>query len=296
MPIRSPREKVHCVAARMLRSRIEMVVELLPKVLADVGTNSEDIHQLRVWSRRSEAAVALCKKLIARRQRKRLMHRLRSLRRAAGRIRDLDVRIGRLEERKDSLAKEYLLDQARSERDSAVPPLLALGAHLREGRRLSFQLREICKRLKRRRKRRASRKSIRSWVRRRMKPLLAEFARRSDSDCHDLDALHRFRVAGKRLRYALELVGRLYKKADRKRFDARLSDLQSRLGTINDLRTLVALLEREQQATSKRALRAQLGRLITQERRRLTNACSDFGQYWTKQRATRFLQRWHEAL
>ena len=80
LPDVSPDDRAVAVAARALAGRLDAVRRHLKRAAAGAGT--EDIHQLRVWARRADAALRLYADLLPP---KRLKWFRKWLRRSAGR-------------------------------------------------------------------------------------------------------------------------------------------------------------------------------------------------------------------
>src|SRR5262245_2600601 len=96
-PIREG-EAVAGVAVRSLRHRLDAVLHYLPLAAEQAGQSGEHVHQLRVWTRRADAALRLYRELTPRRRSRRMRKRLRRVRRAANDARDCDVLLRRLGE------------------------------------------------------------------------------------------------------------------------------------------------------------------------------------------------------
>jgi CHAD domain-containing protein len=280
--LKSRREQVHRVAARMLRSRLQAIVHFLPLAATKAAENVEYVHQLRVWTRRADAALDLCGKLLSKRERRRLDEQLDSLRDAAGSARDLDVLRQRIAGLKPGLGREHLSHGVERRRRDAQVAIEKVSRDLRGGKLLDEELRSIVKRLWRKRKENPLAERFDRWAAKRFARLVKQFFKRGKDDLTELSALHTFRIAGKRLRYALELVGDCFKKAPRNQAYAGLDRLQTALGTINDGRNLIAEMERALAAAKKRPLQTQLKRLLAAERRRLAAAQAAWESQWNE--------------
>jgi CHAD domain-containing protein len=280
--LKSLREKVHRVAARMLRSRLEAIVHYLPLAAKRAEENVEYVHQLRVWTRRTDAVLDLCGKLFSKHERKRLGEQLDLLRDAAGSARDLDVLQERITALKPGLARDQLTREAEQCRRAAQKGIQKACSDLRNGKLLLLALRAIVKRLHRKGKKAPLAKRFDHWGVKRVQRLKKRFFKLAKKDLKDLSALHKFRIAGKRLRYALELVGDCFKRAPRKRAYAALDRLQMQLGAINDWRNLTVEIERALEGAKKRTLQTQLKRLLAAEHRRLAAAQAVWEGQWNE--------------
>jgi CHAD domain-containing protein len=289
--LKSPREKVYRVAARMLRSRLEAIAHYLPLAARKSAENIEYVHQLRVWTRRADAALDLCETLISKGDRRELEKQLDMLRDTAGNARDVDVLRERIAALKPGLGREHLLKDVEQRRRAAQVPLLQASEESGGGKQLLRLLKKVLKRIEKRRRKRPFRQRFQNWSREQLRPLVKKFLKRGRADLSDLSKLHKFRIAGKRLRYALELTWGALDKSRRKKAYQQLDRLQTQLGTINDARNLVAEIERALSTTKKRALQTQLRRLLTAERRNLATAQQVWAEGWSDKKADRLERR-----
>jgi CHAD domain-containing protein len=285
--LKSPREKVHRVAARMLRSRLGAIAHYLPLAARKSAESVEYVHQLRVWTRRADAALDLCETLISRGDRRELEKQLDMLRDAASDARDADVLGERLAGLKPGLGREHLLKDVEQRRRAAQAPLLQASEESGGGKQLLRLLEKVLKRIEKRRRKRPFRQRFRSWSRKQLRPLVKKSLKRGQADLRDLSKLHKFRIAGKRLRYALELMWDALDKSRRKKLYQQLDRLQTQLGAINDVRNLVAEIERALSTTKKRTTQTQLRRQLTAERRSLAAAHQMWAEGWSGKKAKR---------
>lgn len=283
----SPREQVQRAYARMLRSRLEAVAHYLPLAAHHADEDVEHVHQLRVWTRRAEAALELCADLLSKRGRRELQGSMDRLRTAGGDARDADVLRERIARLKHCLGREHLLGEIERRRRAAQAPLVQASQELQSGERLLNQLESVLAGIKKRRRKPRFRKHVKRWATKRLQPLVEKFLKRGRTDVSELARLHKFRIAAKRLRYALELVGDALPKSRVKRAYKQLDRLQAQLGEINDTGNLSAEIERALAATPKRALQTQLRRLLTTEKRSLGSAQKNWLETWTDRQARR---------
>ena len=295
VPVASSQEKAWRVAARMLRGRVKRVADLLPVAAQGPSDNLESVHQLRIWSRRAEAALKLCQPLLRRRNLRNLAKQLKSLRRAAGPARDTDVLQQRAAGLKAGLARDHLHKLLAERWQAAQPALAEANEQLEEGEKLRRRLRRLLRRLRRSHGGVDGKQSIRRWARRRLRSLIKKFERSGRQDLNELDQLHKFRIAGKRLKYALELVGMAFGKRLRKRLYARLDRLQTALGAINDMRNFGVVLDEVWRKATSRPLKTQLNRLRLAEQRRLRAALETWLAAWTTPRLRRLAKQLQRA-
>lgn len=284
---KSPREQVHSVCARMLRSRLKAIACYLPLAAHQAHENVEYVHQLRVWTRRAEAVVDLCRDVLSKSRRRKLRKQLDVLRDAAGAARDADVLHDRIARLRPGLAREHLLKSIDQRRREAQKPLVQLNEKLGGGQDILKLLKKVGEWLADQRRKKPLRTPFRKWSREELRPLVKRFIRRGKVDLSDLSRLHKFRIACKRLRYALELAWGALDKKQRKRAYKQLDRLQAHLGSINDRRNLVGEIEQALAATRKRSLQTQLRRLLAAERRALTLAQEQWADSWNDKKAER---------
>lgn len=296
VPIKSRREKAAQVAARMLRGRLAAIARFLPLAAESPSNDTESVHQLRVWSRRADAAVDFSAKLLRRRDRRRLKKHLKLVRKAASVARDADVLRMRIAALPGGLAREQLLDLVDRRRREAQTPVVAALEKLKGGKKLLDLQQKVCRRLKRKRNAGRFARPVGVWSHRRLRPIAKAFFRYGEQDLSDVEALHCFRIAGKRLRYAMELVAAAYPRRFRKQLYGGLLGLQSRLGTINDLSNLVRLIEDLLAQTKKRTLKTQLRRLLAAQQKRLAAAREEWNGFWTAERARRMKRKFDRYL
>jgi CHAD domain-containing protein len=229
----------------------------------------------------------LCQALISKGDRRELEKQLDVLRDAAGDARDADVLRERIAGLKPGLGREHLLKEVEQRRRAAQSPLLQASEESGGGEQLLRLLRKVLKRIEKRRSKNPFRQRFQSWSRDQLRPLVKKFLKRGQADLSELPKLHKFRIAGKRLRYALELLWGALGKSRRKEAYQQLDCLQTQLGSINDTRNLLAEIEHALAATKKRTLQTQLRRLLTAERRGLAAAQEMWAQSWSGKKARR---------
>lgn len=229
-------------AAIMLADAARRVAERLPADVADLE-DERAVHKLRVSTRRAAAVARGFKGVVRKKDLKRLRKTLKQIRRAAGPLRDRDVLEALVEERVAGTA-----DRPQALGLSYCAGVLGAGAA--DNRRdcwSALQKRRIG-RLVADAERAEVRKSARKTPLGELGTLRIGEARDAfndarGADLRDIDNLHALRIAGKRLRYSMELFGRYTAMPDLKTDLKRLKTLQDDLGEINDLRNLAEFAE-----------------------------------------------------
>ncbi|MEW4530456.1 CHAD domain-containing protein [Maioricimonas sp. JC845] len=266
------------LAGVTVRNRLKQCRKVARDLASD-PSNDEHVHQLRVATRRADAALRLYAPHLPKRAVRRMRKRLRAVRRAAGNVRNLDVLLLRLDpaDSPDNSApagQKQVIRQLRRCRKREVRQLLD-----RLPRLLDKRYRRLSRRFLRHLED-AGRHSKRFQTDRLLQPITDQFARAATEDLSNIDNLHRFRICGKRVRYAVEI---LKGQIPRNRYNSvieSLKQLQESVGTINDHHTAIELLESvRSRCDAPNALEA-LNQLIAREQQLLASRHAAFLEWW----------------
>lgn len=269
----SPDDPAVDVARRALRSRLTVVSDYLPLAATRADEDVEYVHQLRVWARRATAAVRLFADLLPRR-RLWLLRQLRRIRRAADEARNADVLLARLEDRpRDQHLKRW---RKRTRRERAEAQAAIVAVYKRLSRRRRF-VRRIDALLQRVRSRHAEDARFGDWAAKHLGAAAERFFAAVPTDQADEEALHRLRIRGKELRYAVELLAGAFPDALRPELYPLIESMQDRLGHVNDLATACANLSGKLQSGGS------WRRLLRDEQAKLELARREFWQWCTPQ-------------
>lgn len=277
-----PDELLEDVAVRSLDSRLQPVMHYVPLAAKHPERDVENVHQMRVWARRATAAMSLYKELLPKRRRKWINAQLKAIRRAANDARDDDVFLQRLaDDTQHAAAVRPLLDKVRSHRQESQRPIVAIWKELFELNRFPRRCVKLLRKV-RLRDAAADAGPLRfgPWAARRIQPALDAFFAAAGADLSDVNALHRFRIAGKKLRYAVELLAPAFDESLRTQAYPAMQNLQERLGKINDVASAQARLKRwlEQANGSEHA--TYLQEMLSQEQQRLEQLRTEFLAWW----------------
>lgn len=247
-------------AERTLKRRLEAVGRLLRRAASDAAAGKAEaahtVHALRVSTRRAEAAIDVFGALLSRRECARAGDVLKKVRRAAGSVRDCDVQAagfgelgklrGRAGNRGRALALKHLKSSAGAARSSAAERLTQLASEL-PGVRLRKRWSELLRTIRIRPKRSGlcAESRLIDLARTVLDGAVAEVRSVAGGDLSDLDRVHELRIALKRLRYALELLGSCFGADFRERVYPRLVGVQRCLGEVNDAYFLAGRLRKE---------------------------------------------------
>ncbi len=265
-------------AWREADSHLKQVLRRLPEAAAKKPKKRKYVHELRVESRRSEAALDLYADFLPKRHRKRLQKQLKKIRRAAGRARDLDVFLELLEKDKTGGDAAALLKIAQRHRDKAQRDMIAAG---RAARKSGFRkyVRAFLKEAGRQRGSVGAR--FVPWARLELRPLVRAFFAAVPPADPALKDLHAFRIATKNLRYRLEMLESAFPAAVRKDLLPLLAAVQERLGELNDIAVRKRRLEKWLAQMKDKAAARSLRRHIALDDAFLAQARTDVARWCT---------------
>jgi CHAD domain-containing protein len=250
----------------------------------------EAIHQLRVWTRRAAAALDLFELGLPRQQRERMLKTLHKLRHVAGKVRDCDLQRQRLKGNKNSLPKTALRALKQSRRH-ARKRLKKLRRHLRHGNRLRLQIAKLLAKIAwPQRRSRDSTPPFAALCRHHVKIVSSEFLKQANSNLHDFDNLHQLRIAGKQLRYALELVASSVPARPLLQLYRALNAIQDRLGLVCDERAILDSLQTWLDDTTSKKLCQRLEILLQAQDRRYQSAYKKLLRWWSAKLLRRLRQ------
>jgi CHAD domain-containing protein len=286
LPDVAPADRATDVAARSVQSRLDAVRYFLKRA-AERPDEPEHIHQLRVWARRSEAALAVYADLFPPRRLKRLHEKLRRIRRAAGRVRDVDVYAQRTVGAGGEWPRKLL-----AERNHAQRRLVRVYERLKWGRRLKRSASQLVVRMRKRSG--GSNETLADRARGTMGDLGTSFFQDQPTDPTDTAALHQFRIRAKRLRYAMELLAAAYPSPFRDDLYPQVGVLQEKLGHVNDAAVAARRLHRRIAKAGTPAELSDLRRRVSRTSEDLVRAREDFVSWWTPERTAELRARFEE--
>lgn len=220
------------VARRAIRKRLDAVWNELQGATCPTP-DPERVHRLRVATRRTLAAFAAFADLMPARRRAWFEKRLRRLRRVAGEARDIDVladRIGREPIGPQApAARERLVAMLSRQRDASRAPIRRLRDEL-----AAADWHGRAERLLERIGATGRDRPFGSYARRGFQPLVERFFAKADRRLRTDDEIHRLRIQGKKLRYALEIFACVFPPRERARCADALERLQATLGEFTD--------------------------------------------------------------
>ena len=123
--------------------------------------------------------------------------------------------------------------------------------------------------------------SFGTWATARLGKILKRFFKASPSDLNDLRNLHRFRIRGKELRYAMELLAPAFAGEFREELYPVVEELQERLGLLHDHVVAKTRFRRWINETKSKRELVHLQKLFEQEHGKLDQLLRDFASWWT---------------
>ena len=282
------------VARAALAERLLAVRHFLDHALGG-SEEPEGIHQLRVWTRRASAALKLFEPAIPDSQRKRMKKMLRKLRQTAGVIRDCDIHLHRLQH-EDSIVPKRVIRELKRERSQARQKLKKLRRRLQNNGRLEKLIERVLEKIGWP-KRHSSRDAppFGSFCRQQLRPLANDFFRLAEADLNDNTTLHALRIAGKRLRYGLELAPAALPAREHRQLCESLNEIQDRLGEVCDQLMAIDQVQECLSQSKKKSHRRRLGELLQNEQRRLKRLRSRLITWWLPH-CRRLRRQWEKVL
>lgn len=280
----SPDSPVRKAAQRALKDRLGEVHRLLAAATEDPHEDIEYVHRLRVATRRALAAISLFEELLPRRRARWMRKQLKRIRRAAGRARDLDVLAQRKAREARTERDREFVATLQKQRRRAQPPIVKMRRRLMRRQRLKRHMGGLIDRVGRQRRRRLAKMRFGDWARRTLTPLTRQFFDASTRDTSDLAALHRFRIQGKQLRYAMELLASAYPAPFRERLYPSIEQLQDLLGSVNDHAVAARRMQSWLAEAKGKKRRRHLAALLEREQTALQEQCETFAQWWDEPR------------
>ena len=283
----APEQPLSEAARRALEVRLGMVAHYLPLAAQRGGDEVEHVHQLRVATRRAAATLAIFRDTLPRHRAAWMKKKLKHVRRAAGAARDDDVMAARLEtwsNRHPAVA--MVLEEVRRRRRAAQAPIRKIHRKLND-QRFSRRIKELAARVRWRSDSGENEPCFGGAARQQLRPVVADFFEASTGDFSNIAALHEFRIAGKRLRYAMELFAAAFPPSFRQERYAEVEQVQTLLGDVNDHATALARLAAWQARTEPGELLVALNKLASAESTALRRSRQKFLAWWTDERSQR---------
>ncbi len=279
----NPGQKVTQAARLVLCQRLSVTQEYIRLAAKHAEADVDLVHQLRISTRRSQAALQIFADLLPQIGCEQITKHLRKLRRAAGMVRDVDVLVLRLGHRAETSSDARLaaLVACMGSRRAAAEQALAQARKKLTRQQFDDSVAALVKRI--------------DWRHDDAEPEFVDFAQQvyrgtadefltaATADLSAEGSLHQMRLTGKRLRYTLELLSGVFEPAFRDSLYPAVQEIQEKLGRINDHVTASLLLDqwRDEFAPNDREAAAHLA---NEERGFAEATGRQFRAWWTSQR------------
>jgi len=270
------------VAVEILQLRMLTVEQMLPLAAHEFHHDIEHVHQLRVGCRRADAVLQAFRPLLTGKA-KRLRKWLRKIRRVAGPARDTDVLLARLRAQSaPGQGQKYILARLKQRRASAQQALVEVADQAESGR-LSRSVERCVSALTEKASRRPT-VPFDTFARGAMRSACQGMFQLAGVEQPTVAQLHQLRIAGKRLRYSIELFHDAFPATLREDVYRLVEKIQSLLGRLNDHATAQALFQHWLADLPPEERAAQLAARIVEEHEETEQIRTDFLQWWTAKR------------
>lgn len=281
-----PDDSVRRVARSALAARLERVWHYLELAVWQPQRETENVHQLRVFSRRAAAALDIFAAWLPPRRGRWMQKHLKRVRQAAGDARDLDVLWMRWMDRVEQIPSGHaalLLDQVKRRRREAQRPIEEIHAQLTR-KRFDRRTAKFLKRVHARGGEGPGGERFACMARVALSRLVVPYLEAAAAEMADAEAMHAFRIQGKQVRYAMEIFAGAFDREFREDLYPVVATLQERLGTINDHVTARTHLAAWRDEADSCVLRQALESGLEHEQRSFDLARQEFLNWWTSER------------
>jgi CHAD domain-containing protein len=274
------------VALSTLEARLKLVRKRFSQAVRHGHKSTERIHQLRVATRRASAALDLYEVFVPRKRAKQMSRMLKRARRTAGKVRDCDLLLSRLNSGSAQAEVPSFIKRIHSERAAAYCALCRLHEKHACSARLKRRTRALLTGTRQKAERRPhlATQKFKDWAPERLRMFLSDFFQAASPDLRDFAQLHQFRIRSKALRYAMELVAPTFPPEFKRDLSPVIERLQTLLGDINDesnfLKTVGTRLAHKARPSDVDGLKHRLA----EEQHALDELEREFAAWWTTER------------
>ena len=221
------------IPRKTIRRLLDRVVVALDRVGKSKTPGVKTVHGLRVACRRAQAGLKLFQTWLPRKRRKNLNEWLKDIRKAADRTRGMDILLEHLVDSKRKTARRTWFWAARKDRVRSAKKLFL--AVLKKRDPFRRRSKALVKRVKPDSGERTAQKT---WER--LQYLMVRMNDSMENAGRDEESFHAFRIALKKVRYALEISRSLWPTVAVGSIVAMLKTIQDRVGAANDQMEFVA--------------------------------------------------------
>ncbi|QDT03791.1 CHAD domain protein [Rubripirellula lacrimiformis] len=278
-------DRIDAAARSMIRLRVCWVMHWLSESGKEVPDSSETVHQLRVWSRRTLAALHAYAGILPRTERKWFQKQMNRIRRAAGDARDLDVLLENCKTKKGKHGKR-IRRQFMKERCHAQRPIWQLHQKLIKKRQLQTRLDRMLRAIPVDSDSSLANQSLREWAEQQIMQSTEGILSATPTDFSSFRQLHQLRIQAKQMRYTLELFAYLLPENRTQHLAEVVEDIQNRLGRINDHVVLGRRLQRLRSHPPRSSHAKKIKTMARLERKTAKKLRDQFIRKWPKMDAT----------
>ncbi|MGI9457601.1 MAG: CHAD domain-containing protein [Aeoliella sp.] len=266
------------VARIALAQRLGAVVHFLPLAAYLAEENVRFIHAARVSTRRASAALRLFKVFLPKKPGTCMKATVREVRDSMGEARDLDVYLQRFCDSGDSGAVRFRRRLERK-RFKAQFPIIECAAPLLEKRRLRRRVAKLVERTAG-----GQDQSFKDWAHGKVREQWSIFLAAVPGDKPAALELHQFRIAGKRFRYAIELLSGGLPSVVREEVYPQITQLQSQLGEIQDHAVAAKKLRKWKKKLKRKRDRKMITQFEQDELEQFAGKSAAFTHWWRRER------------
>lgn len=293
----SPDQPISKVAGPAIDLRLKVVSHYLRLAAKKAHKDDHYVHQLRVSTRRADSALRMFRDVLPDKKRRWMSQRLKRIRRVAGEARDLDVLCDRLrrevEQQPTGTALEGIIRSLERQRVRVQPPLVRIWKKCKKDD-FDRRARELVKRVKYRGKGQEPR--YHELAVDTIQPLVNGFFQAGEEDLVVPEKLHDLRIAGKRLRYGLELLAAGLDPSLRRDVYPEFAEIQETLGDINDHVVAKGIFECWLVQANDSQTTSEIARVIGHERDEYRISRHQFDEWWTPETVARLKARFSRAI
>lgn len=300
IPDLSPELPVAAAARHVLGLRLRVVGHYLPLAIHQAKRDREYVHQLRVGTRRAVAALNLFQACLPSQTFSTARKRLRQIRNFAGAARDWDVFSERILEGTDTTTGAHLLRGYILAQRAAAQRLLNREGQFAIDQFLVF-VAQVVSDLSDPAEPRAQ-TSLISLARPILAQLITDLESAISADLKDEEQLHRVRITGKKLRYAMEIFGDCFTSEFRTDLYPMIEEMQEILGRFNDCRVAIGFLDElrayagEFLPVAERIYRPLLVSRLRQQRRLMQKERKSFSRWLETWRTVNAVAKLHRVI
>ncbi len=278
-----PDDAAHKIARRALKRHLARMLRYLELADCESPAETENVHQLRVFSRRAAAVMEIFSEWLPKRRGQWMQKQVRKIRKAAGEARDFDVLSMRWAEHMRHAPSSHaalLLEQIKQRRKAAQEPIDEIRKKLAR-KRVARRVKGLLKRLHRNDATDTCDNRFGCVARMALGSVVGPYLAAAAAELDDAAAMHAFRIQSKQVRYAMEIFGGAFDDDFRKELYPLVVTLQDRLGAINDHVTAQTYFAAWHAEADSCAVRASLEMGIDCEQQALEASRREFLDWWS---------------